>query len=325
MLEFINTIKDFWFPGDETSGKMPLLEKEQGEKVPYSSTIRIIKADGDIDIAYIDEGKKDAEVLVFIHGMGGAIPTWRKNISFLRTQYRCIAIDLPGHGHSSKDEYPFTMAFYADTILSFLDKLGLHNVTLIGHSMGGQIATVAAIKQQDRIAKMVLVSPSGFEPYTAIEKQMLINLQLGVTASAQAFTMHKFNYLIGFCNDHKIAADILKRLPIFQEESYIFGRMMLRSVESMLLESVDDCLDKVKVPCLVLLGKDDKVSPYSHLRREEYYEIVSRQSRQLQKGRVVVFEPGCHFIQYQRPKTFNSLIVNFLQGNDNNDADKIKP
>jgi pimeloyl-ACP methyl ester carboxylesterase len=191
--------------------------------------------------------------------------------------------------------------------------------------MGGQIATLAAIKQQDKVAKLILVSPSGFEPYTAVEKQMLINLQLGVTASAQAFTMHKINYLIGFCNDHKMAADILKRLPVFQEESYIFGRMMLRSMESMLLESVYRKLDKVTVPCLVLAGKDDKVSPYSYLRSEEYYEIVSRQSRQLQKGRTVVFEPGCHFIQYQRPKTFNSIVVNFLQENDNNDTDKIKP
>ena len=324
MLEFINTIKDFWFPGTETSGKMPLLEKGQGEKVPYSSTIRHVKVDGDIDIAYIDEGKKDADVLVFIHGMGGAIPTWRKNISFLRTQYRCIALDLPGHGHSSKDEYHFTMAFYSDVLSSFLDKMGLRDVTLIGHSMGAQIATVAAIKQNERIAKLIVVSPSGFEPYTAIEKQMLINLQVGVTAGAQAFTMHKFNYLTGFCNDHKMAADILKRLPIYQEESYIFGKMMLRCVQSMLLESVDTSLHKVKLPCLVLLGKEDKVSPYTYLRSEEYYEIVSRQAKRLPNRRTFVFESGCHFIQYQKPKTFNSIVLKFLKENENNDADRIK-
>ena len=320
MFDFINTIKEFWSPGSETGGKLPLLEKEQGESVPYSSTMRKIKVDGDIDIAYIDEGKKDADVLLFIHGMGGAIPSWRRNISFLKQYYRCIAIDLPGHGHSSKDEYPYTMTFYTGTVLSFIKKLRLSNVTLVGHSMGGQIAAVAALEQQDVIAKLIFVSPAGFEPYTAAEKQMLISMHFCATASAQAFSINKYNYLKGFCNDHKAAADLLKRLPIFREDSYIFGKMMFRSVESMLLESVNGRLDKIKVPCLVLLGKHDKVSPYPYLKHEEYFEVVKQEARQLQNGLTLVFDPGCHFIQYQRPKTFNTILRKFLLEKETNDV-----
>ena len=313
MFELINTMKEFWLSGSDAGEKMPVVEKEHGEKVLYSSTIHKVRIEGNIEIAYIEEGKKDAPVILFIHGMGGAVPSWRKNISFLRQHYRCIAIDLPGHGHSSKDEYPYTMNFYSDVVLSFIHRLGLSDVTLMGHSMGGQIAVVTALKQPETIAKLILVSPAGFEPYTPLEKQILINMQAGVSVGAQAFTMHKYNYLLGFCNDQEAAGDLLKRLPFYKDDAHVFGKMMLRSVESMLLESVNERLDKLKAPCLVLLGSEDKVSPYPYLRQEEYFEVVKREARKIPRSKTFVFAPGGHFIHYQNSKKYNAIVQEFLK------------
>ena len=58
----------------------------------------------DLELAYFDEGKGN-EVILFIHGLGSYAPAWKKNIESLSKDYRCLAIDLPGYGKSSKGRY----------------------------------------------------------------------------------------------------------------------------------------------------------------------------------------------------------------------------
>src|SRR6267154_1761559 len=92
---------------------------------------------GNCNIAYIDEGKGD-QTLLFIHGLANYAMVWQKNIDYLRQFYRCVAIDLPGNGLSDKNEHPFDMRFFAETVYNFIQTLGLKNLCMVGHSMGGQ-------------------------------------------------------------------------------------------------------------------------------------------------------------------------------------------
>ena len=313
MFDFINSWKNIWQPGDSTAEKMPLTEKDSGEQVSYPYPVKKVKVNDAIEIAYIDEGPQDADVLLFIHGMGSGIPVWGKNITIIKKHFRCVALDLPGHGYSSKGEFPYTMAFYAGVVLSFINKTGLSQVTLVGHSMGGQIAIIMALKEPNLIARLVLISPAGIEPYTSVEKQTLITMSAGVVASGNAFTKNRFNYLVGFCNNSEAAGDLARRMAFFKEDAAAFGKMMLRSVESMLLESVNHKLNEIMQPCLILVGRDDKVSPYQYLRGQEYVDLVEREAVKIPKGKLVVFAPCGHFAQYQRPKSFNKEVLEFLK------------
>ncbi|HEX9979678.1 MAG TPA: alpha/beta fold hydrolase [Flavobacterium sp.] len=309
-MDILATWKELWFPVH--TAKMPLGEKKNGETVPYPFEVKKVDVDG-IEIAYIDEGDNQGDVLLFVHGMGSAIPAWRKNIPELKNHFRCIALDLPGHGHSSKEDHPFTMDFYSRVVTGFMHTLGLSQTTLVGHSMGGQIAVTIALREPALIARLILISPAGFEPYSPTEKQMLIGLGLGVAGSANAFTMHKFNFLTGFCGDQRMAGDLLRRLPLYQEHAPEFGRMILRSIEGMLLESVNEHLGSLIQPCLILVGKDDKVSPYTYMRPENYHNIIVREAARIRNATVTVFDPGCHFLEYQRPETFNMQVLQFLK------------
>src|SRR5512133_839182 len=90
------------------------------------------------DIAYTDEGK-GKETIIFIHGLGSYSQAWIKNVESLKANYRCIAIDLPGYGKSSKQPHSGLMTFYAGIINELVKELKLEKVYLAGHSMGGQI------------------------------------------------------------------------------------------------------------------------------------------------------------------------------------------
>jgi pimeloyl-ACP methyl ester carboxylesterase len=314
MFDFLTSWTNLWHPGAAHPGKMPLTEKEPGERVEYPYPLKKLRLSEALEIAYVDEGKGD--VLLFVHGMAGGIPSWGKNLSVLRKGYRCIALDLPGHGYSSRGDFPYTMAFYTGVVLAFMQKLGLTRVTLVGHSMGGQIAIHAGLKDPELIQRLVLVAPSGIEPYTAAEKQTLINMAAGVVGSGNAFTYYRFNYLLGFCNDSEAAGELIRRLAFFKNEAAIFGKTLLRSVEAMLLESVNHRLDQLTQPCLVVVGKQDRVSPYQYLRAEDFPDIVAREARKLRRGNLLVVEPCGHFVQYQRPKAFNNAVLEFLQEKD---------
>ncbi|HEX8506683.1 MAG TPA: alpha/beta hydrolase [Hymenobacter sp.] len=313
MFDFLNAWKTLWHPSQWGHTGMPTTEKDPGERVSYPYSIQKAQLDENLEIAYVDEGDRSAEVLLFVHGMGSGIPSWRKNMDVLKKHYRCLALDLPGHGYSTKGDFPYTVTFYADTVLAFLDKLGVGPVTLVGHSLGGQTAIVAALKAPDRIERLVLVSPAGIEPYTSLEKQMLINLAGGVVASGNAFTHNQLNFMIGFQNNQQEAGDLLKRLAFFKDDAAVFGKTMLRSVEGMLLESVNHVLTDVKQPALMLIGQEDKVSPYQYLRGQEYAELVAREAVKLPRGKLVVVPRCGHFVQYQRPEVFNQEVLKFLK------------
>jgi pyruvate dehydrogenase E2 component (dihydrolipoamide acetyltransferase) len=72
------------------------------------------------------------------------------------------AIDLPGHGGSSKDVGDGSVAYLADAVLAYMQAEGLESAHLVGHSLGGAIAVEIAARAPDRVAAVTLIAPSGF-------------------------------------------------------------------------------------------------------------------------------------------------------------------
>jgi pimeloyl-ACP methyl ester carboxylesterase len=317
MLDFINSWNRKWQHGGTASDNgMPEMEKEPEERVPYAFPVKKVQVTADIEIAYVDVGSENNSVLLFIHGMGSGIPVWEYNISELKKHFRCIGIDLPGHGHSSRGDFPYTMNFYTDVVLSFIDKLRLSHITLVGHSMGGQISIIAGIKAPHLIQNLVLVSPAGIEPYTAMDKQFLINTMSGVVASGNAFTKNRLNYMIGFCNNQEKAGELARKMAFYKNEAVQFGKMLQRSVQGMLLEAMNHALDRIPQPCLVIVGKKDMVSPYPFLRGQAYADVVTFETSKMKNCKLKVFPECGHFVQYQEPAAFNTEVMAFMKENE---------
>ncbi len=78
------------------------LTKMEYDELQYPFDVKKITLNDGRVMAYMDEGSSK-EVIIFIHGLGSYSPAWMKNIAELKNTYRCIAVDLPGYGKSSKE------------------------------------------------------------------------------------------------------------------------------------------------------------------------------------------------------------------------------
>jgi pimeloyl-ACP methyl ester carboxylesterase len=114
---------------------------------------------------YLDEGQKDAQPLLMVHGNPTWSFYWRNLVLGLRDQYRCVVPDHIGCGLSDKpQQYRYELAQHIDNLVELVEKLDLKNVTLLAHDWGGAIGLGAALKLTDRIARIVLFNTGAFPP-----------------------------------------------------------------------------------------------------------------------------------------------------------------
>ncbi|HVC51854.1 MAG TPA: acetoin dehydrogenase dihydrolipoyllysine-residue acetyltransferase subunit [Stellaceae bacterium] len=115
-------------------------------------------AAGDYRLHYLDLGDGGVPI-VFIHGFGADLNTWMFNQPALAERQRTIALDLPGHGGSTKAlSSAFDSAGFAADIDRALAALGINRVHLVGHSMGGAVALHLAGWQPDRVVSLTLIA-----------------------------------------------------------------------------------------------------------------------------------------------------------------------
>ncbi|MFP4624582.1 MAG: alpha/beta fold hydrolase, partial [Gemmatimonadota bacterium] len=154
-------------------------EYRDAEPLPFSEIdygFPVEHAFDDPRVAYVDVGD-GPETLILLHGLASNLGFWRYNIPGLAENYRVIALDLPGYGRSEKSgDYPYSLSFFAAAIERLIDHLDLDQVTLVGQSMGGQIAMVAALTYPRAVDQLVLVDPAGIETFDPGEADWLRNV-----------------------------------------------------------------------------------------------------------------------------------------------------
>ncbi|HEV7768779.1 MAG TPA: alpha/beta hydrolase [Thermoanaerobaculia bacterium] len=120
-------------------------------------------------MAYLDVKPETANgrVIVLMHGKNFSAAQWEPTIRALtKSGFRVIAPDQIGFGKSSKPAaYQFSFHTLADNTGSLLDAIGVQRVSVVGHSMGGMLATRFALLFPDRVERLVLVNPIGLEDY----------------------------------------------------------------------------------------------------------------------------------------------------------------
>jgi len=102
--------------------------------------------------------------IVLIHGFGAAIDWWDNLAPGLAADHRVIRIDLIGHGGTMAPRSGYSIERQASLVSAILDRLGVDRFTVIGHSMGGEVATALAEINPQRVERMVLIdSPAAGE------------------------------------------------------------------------------------------------------------------------------------------------------------------
>ena len=131
---------------------------EAGESAPAPELIDA----GGWRIRRLKAGQSGRLPMLMIHGFGADHTTWMFNMAELSADRPVHAIDLPGHGGSSKDVGDGSVAYLADAVLAYMQAEGIESAHLVGHSLGGAIAIEIAARAPDRVAAVTLIAPAGF-------------------------------------------------------------------------------------------------------------------------------------------------------------------
>jgi pimeloyl-ACP methyl ester carboxylesterase len=126
--------------------------------IPGSSD-EVTSVDG-IPIRFDSAGHGDP-ALVFVHGWSCDRSYWRRQVDALAADFRVVTVDLAGHGESGAGRASWTMAAFGADVVSVVDRLGLRDIVLVGHSMGGDVIVEAALTLRDRVAGIVWVDSYG--------------------------------------------------------------------------------------------------------------------------------------------------------------------
>lgn len=101
------------------------------------------------------------EPVVLMHGTGGHLEAFTRNIRALAERFRVVLYDFPGHGWSTLSTRDLEIHDYVDHLFGLLDALGLERVHLSGESLGGWVAVKFAARHPERVGRMVLNTPGG--------------------------------------------------------------------------------------------------------------------------------------------------------------------
>ena len=280
-------------------------------KYPYNT--KTITLPGNCEISYIDEGT-GARTLVFIHGLANYALVWKKNIDYLKQYYRCIAIDLPGNGLSDRNEHEFTMDFFAESVYNLIVALGLLNVCIVGHSMGGQVAITTVIKYPECANALVLCAPAGFEEFTDMEKTLyhstlqMIDFISSDEHSLRSTINHSF-YRKQPHVEHMIK-ELVEIMKTYKPQNY--KKMLDGCIKSMLAHQVHDKLQLIKQKTLVIFGKEDALIPNRLIHHISTEQLAIDAVKQIPVARLKMIPDCGHFVHWEKADEVNSFISGFL-------------
>lgn len=117
---------------------------------------RILRlADGAMQV--VEHGPRNASPVVLIHCFSCAIDWWDRMMPLIDRDHRVVAVDLLGHGGSEKPSSGYTVPNQAQLVAEALDKLGVRDAVVVGHSLGGSIAVALAERSPKLVKKVVII------------------------------------------------------------------------------------------------------------------------------------------------------------------------
>ncbi|KPV52818.1 cyclic nucleotide-binding protein [Kouleothrix aurantiaca] len=226
-------------------------------------------------VLYVQEaGPAHGPIAILIHGWSSSSFTWAPIIPILSKRYRCIAIDLPGFGQSPAPDNKPTIVGYADLIAQIIVKLnGDHDraVLVLGHSMGGQIATTLALLYPVLVDKLVLLNPalSGrlstrvnllMKPHVMAERSSVIEWLLYMASKTP---LDYTDYLLKPSNFAERAHVSEQAYAKIREDARRRGQGQVRAACFVAMQQGDlrGQLGRVEPQTLVLWGAEDNIVP----------------------------------------------------------------
>lgn len=217
--------------------------------------------------------------IVLVHGLAVSNRYLIPAMQELSKNAEVFAPDLPGWGDSEKPRHIFDIRELADVLADWMKAVEIKRATLVGHSFGSQIAAEFALRHAEMLGRLILASPT-FE------------------RGKRSFFRQFGRLLINAPNEP------LSLVFIALRDFIKFGiRREVVTLKYSLRDRIEDKLQQIQIPALVIRGELDTVAPQSWA--EELAKL-------LPNGKLITIPNGTHGVVYQSPKKFAETVCEFL-------------
>ena len=270
---------------------------EAGAAAPEPETIEA----GGRRFRYLALGEGDGPPIVFLHGFGGDLNNWQFNQEALAESHATYAVDLPGHGGTSKDlgSGHVHVGALAAAVVDFLDAKEVTRAHVVGHSLGGAVALDLALNHAGRVASATLICSAGLGPE--------INMAY-IDGFMQAKRRKQLQPVL-----EMLVADPAMISREMIEDVLKFKR--LDGVEAALNRIIDDTfaggqqaleltgrLGELTVPLQVIWGRHDRIIPAAHA--EDLPASI----------KVHVLDDAGHMVHMEKAAEVNQLVKALVGG-----------
>lgn len=312
LLKYIIILAIFMATGCSTS-QFYNMESKEFDEIDYQFKVEKEKV-RNIELAYIDEGSGD-QTFLLIHGLGSNAKGWLKNITELAQHGRVLAIDLPGYGKSDKEYYKYSLEFYADVLTQFLTLKDIEKAVFVGHSMGGQISMITSMKYPERVEKLVLISPAGFEKFDDGEgawMKKVMTVELIQDTPTRNIDMNlRSNFYDTPDEALFMVTDRIQIKGAKDFEKYCYA--VSKNVTSMIDEPVWDKLELISHPTLIIFGENDGLIPNPYLHGGNTVTIGNIGKETIPDSKLVMIPKCGHFAQFEKYEIVNQEIIDFIK------------
>jgi len=253
-------------------------------------------------ISYCDQGESDATVIL-LHGNSLAAESFKAQFTDTElSPMRLLAIDLPGHGHSSPaadPEHTYNLFTFRDIVIEIIQKLNIGPFVFAGHSLGGHVAMECLPFLSGCRGVFLWGAPPVKLPLdTSVLYKPSQEVGLLFTRDLDQSSVDALASLLA-CKDHQrvVAAMIAATDPAFRQ-------FLPASLAEGKVSDEYQLLCDSKLPVALIQGKHDALINLAYLQQ--------LQLPHLWRDEVVIIDDACHAPQLETPREFNSLLKEFV-------------
>lgn len=255
----------------------------------------------------LEAGK--GEPMVLLHGTGGHIEAYARNIPELSKHFRVICIDMIGHGYTDKPNKPYGIDVYSEHLKDVLDALDLTKVYLSGESLGGWVAAWFATEYPEYVHSLVLNTPGNVTSKPEVMAALKASTLKAVVEANYENVKTRLEWLM-FDKTQVTDELIQARYDIYTQPSYqeaIHHIVYLQDVEARKKFIWDPSwCNKISVPTLLCWTDHDPTSTV-----EEGKLLLEM----IPGSEFAVIESAGHWPQWEKVEDFNRVLISYFLNN----------
>jgi pimeloyl-ACP methyl ester carboxylesterase len=275
-------------------------------------------------MAYMDVAPTAAangRTVVLLHGKSFSGDYWGRTVAMLTAKgYRVVAPDQLGFGKSAKPDIRYNFDLLARNTKALLDKLGVTQAAIVGHSFGGMLAVYFARDYPQTTAVLVLENPIGLEDYRSVippqPLETLFKTEMAQTPETYRSFMQAF--FVGWPPAAQRYVDIFSRVLLSPE--YPRWAMASALTYQMMFDEPNRQEYKfLKMPVLLIIGQGDRsvffrryAAPEAIKPLGNWPELGRQAVKDLADGKLVEISGAGHVSHVEKPDEFEAALGDFL-------------